>query len=84
MDANVHPELQEPKTELYKPSLEQIKEFIRTSISSMTAVPKPLKFLRPHYQTLTELYEKWPEGEDKVCFSMPPFLFLGSLTFGWL
>ena len=28
----------------------------------MTAVPKPLKFLRPHYQTLEDLYKKW--GED--------------------
>ena len=32
----------------------------------MTAVPKPLKFLRPHYETLTKLYEDWPVGEDKV------------------
>lgn len=32
----------------------------------MTAVPKPLKFLRPHYDELTELYEKWAAGDDKV------------------
>lgn len=32
----------------------------------MTAVPKPLKFLRPHYDELTALYEKWPVGDDKV------------------
>ena len=32
----------------------------------MTAVPKPLKFLRPHYDELTALYEKWPAGDDKV------------------
>lgn len=31
----------------------------------MTAVPKPLKFLRPHYEPLTQLYEQWPEGDDK-------------------
>ena len=31
----------------------------------MTAVPKPLKFLRPHYEGLTELYETWPAGNDK-------------------
>ena len=31
----------------------------------MTAVPKPLKFLRPHYETLTKLYEQWQTGEDK-------------------
>ena len=31
----------------------------------MTAVPKPLKFLRPHYETLTKRYEEWPAGDDK-------------------
>jgi 26S proteasome regulatory subunit N1 len=29
----------------------------------MTAVPKPLKFLRPHYPSLTELYSNWPQGK---------------------
>ena len=52
---------------LYKPALEQIKTFIKTSTSSMTAVPKPLKFLRPHYEALEKLYESWPQGDDKVC-----------------
>lgn len=42
-----------------------MKTFIKTSTSSMTAVPKPLKFLRPHYETMTKLYEDWPAGEDK-------------------
>lgn len=32
----------------------------------MTAVPKPLKFLRPHYETMTKLYEEWPAGDDKT------------------
>lgn len=34
----------------------------------MTAVPKPLKFLRPHYDELTEIYEKWDAGAVKVSF----------------
>lgn len=42
-----------------------MKNFIKTSTSSMTAVPKPLKFLRPHYETLTKLYDEWPAGDDK-------------------
>lgn len=42
-----------------------MKTFIKTSTSSMTAVPKPLKFLRPHYETMTKLYDDWPAGEDK-------------------
>lgn len=32
----------------------------------MTSVPKPLKFLRPHYPDLQILYESWPSSEDKV------------------
>ncbi|KAI9713224.1 MAG: proteasome regulatory particle base subunit [Bogoriella megaspora] len=58
--------LQGSDKSLYKPALEQIKTFIKTSTSSMTAVPKPLKFLRPHYEELEKTYESWPEGEDKA------------------
>lgn len=32
----------------------------------MTAVPKPLKFLRPHYESLEKAYASWPQGENKV------------------
>jgi 26S proteasome regulatory subunit N1 len=35
----------------------------------MTAVPKPLKFLRPHYADLEKAYTSWPEGENKVSMS---------------
>ena len=31
----------------------------------MTAVPKPLKFLRPHYEDLTKTFEQWPSGKEK-------------------
>src|SRR6266566_396661 len=58
--------LQEPDTSLYKAALEAIKDSIKTSTSSMTAVPKPLKFLRPHYETMTKLYDEWPAGDDKT------------------
>lgn len=57
--------LTEADSSLYKPALEAIKTSIKTSTSSMTAVPKPLKFLRPHYEKLCETYEKWPAGADK-------------------
>ena len=50
---------------LYKAALEAIKTSIKTATSSMTAVPKPLKFLRPHYEQLCETYERWPPGEDR-------------------
>lgn len=57
--------LTESDATLYKPALEAMKNFIKTSTSSMTAVPKPLKFLRPHYETMTKLYDEWPAGDDK-------------------
>lgn len=57
--------LTENDTSLYKPALEAIKTSIKTSTSSMTAVPKPLKFLRRHYEALAEQYEKWPAGAEK-------------------
>ena len=51
---------------LYKAALDAVKDKIKTSTSSMTAVPKPLKFLRPHYPTLEAVFESWPESENKV------------------
>jgi len=56
---------QEPDSSLYIPALDQIKDFIKTSTSSMTAVPKPLKFLRPHYEDLCKTYASWPSGKEK-------------------
>ncbi|KAI4233549.1 MAG: hypothetical protein LQ349_004343, partial [Xanthoria aureola] len=57
--------LKEPDSTLYIPALDAIKDFIKTSTSSMTAVPKPLKFLMPHYADLTTTYEGWPSGNEK-------------------
>ena len=39
---------------------------VRTSTSSMTSVPKPLKFLRPHYATLKANYASATPGKDKT------------------
>jgi 26S proteasome regulatory subunit N1 len=40
----------------------------------MTAVPKPLKFLRPHYENLVKAYDSWPEGDNKVSATMAMLL----------
>ena len=72
--------LQEEDTSLYKPAMDTIKTFIKTSTSSMTAVPKPLKFLRPHYDELAALYEKWPPGEDRD--SLADMLSVLGMTYG--
>ncbi|XP_077986315.1 26S proteasome non-ATPase regulatory subunit 2-like [Glandiceps talaboti] len=57
--------LVESNEKLYKPALEQLRTQIRASTSSMTSVPKPLKFLRPHYGTLKEVYDKIKDAENK-------------------
>ncbi|KAF8801079.1 26S proteasome regulatory complex, non-ATPase subcomplex, Rpn1 subunit [Phlegmacium glaucopus] len=61
--------LKESNAELYRAALETLRTLIRTSTSSMTSVPKPLKFLRPHYPDLQALYETWPPSEDKSLFA---------------
>ncbi|KAJ3782807.1 armadillo-type protein [Lentinula aff. detonsa] len=61
--------LKEPNTELYRPALESLRTLIRTSTSSMTSVPKPLKFLRPHFPDLQALYEGWSASENKSQFA---------------
>ncbi|KDN46301.1 26S proteasome regulatory complex, non-ATPase subcomplex, Rpn1 subunit [Tilletiaria anomala UBC 951] len=48
--------LKEDEGTLYRPALESLRTLIRTSTSSMTSVPKPLKFLRPHFPGLKSLY----------------------------
>lgn len=50
--------LTEEDQKLYKPALESLRVQIRASTTSMTSVPKPLKFLRPHYDTLKKVYDK--------------------------
>jgi len=41
------------------------RQEIRSATSSMTSVPKPLKFLRPHFGTLKSYFETMPESELK-------------------
>ncbi|SJM87827.1 probable 26S proteasome regulatory subunit RPN1 [Zygosaccharomyces bailii] len=55
--------LKENDVNLYQPSLDKLKDFIKSSTSSMTAVPKPLKFLRPHYAEMCAIYDKWTNKE---------------------
>ncbi|XP_076353645.1 regulatory particle non-ATPase 1 [Tachypleus tridentatus] len=57
--------LREDDTKLYLPALESLRNLIRASTTSMTSVPKPLKFLRPHFGTLKEIYEKMSSEEIK-------------------
>lgn len=57
--------VQDPDPGLQKVALESMRQEIRTATSSMTSVPKPLKFLRPHYATLQAHYEKMADSDMK-------------------
>ncbi|CAK9297284.1 unnamed protein product [Gordionus sp. m RMFG-2023] len=57
--------LNETDEKLYKPALELLRTMIRTSTTSMTSVPKPLKFLRPFFGQLKTIYEKIQDKHTK-------------------
>lgn len=57
--------VQDPDPGVQKLALESMRQEIRTATSSMTSVPKPLKFLRPHYETLKSYFETMVESELK-------------------
>ncbi|KAL1493428.1 hypothetical protein ABEB36_011485 [Hypothenemus hampei] len=50
--------LAENDENLYQSALNVLATKIRASTTSMTSVPKPLKFMRPHYDTMKQVYEK--------------------------
>ncbi|KRT80458.1 hypothetical protein AMK59_7583 [Oryctes borbonicus] len=50
--------LMENDPNLYVPALRTLGNQIRASTTSMTSVPKPLKFMKPHYGTMKQVYEK--------------------------
>lgn len=58
--------LTEPDDKLWGSALTSMTSLIRASTTSMTSVPKPLKFLRPHYDTMKTVYEKMSASDVKV------------------
>lgn len=69
---------------LYNKALDTLKTFIKESTTSMTAVPKPLKFLRPHYPALTELYDKWSKQyleKDEIVVKLADILSVLATTY---
>ena len=58
--------VQDPELALRAAALETMVKEIRTATSSMTSVPKPLKFLRPHYGTLKDAYKAAAADATKV------------------
>lgn len=46
-------------------ALDIIVNELRTATSSMTSVPKPLKFLRPHFAVIKTLHTEFSTASDK-------------------
>ncbi|CAK7894420.1 26S proteasome regulatory subunit Rpn1p [[Candida] anglica] len=67
--------------EFYGKCLNTLKDFIKDSTTSMTAVPKPLKFLRPHYPLLTEIYDKWAEAKSPIVDQLADVLSVLAMTY---
>eukprot|EP00922_Rhytidocystis_sp_ex-Travisia-forbesii_P046791 GHVS01069754.1.p1 GENE.GHVS01069754.1~~GHVS01069754.1.p1 ORF type:complete len:1011 (+),score=212.58 GHVS01069754.1:139-3171(+) len=55
--------------EKVKEALMSIAGQLQTATSSMTSVPKPLKFLRPMFSRMVDRYEKLADGPVKVSFA---------------
>ncbi|XP_005187604.1 26S proteasome non-ATPase regulatory subunit 2 [Musca domestica] len=72
--------LQEPDAKLYMPALEMMAKLIRASTTSMTSVPKPLKFMRPHYETMKTLYKQMPD--EKTRYLCADIISVLSMTMG--
>lgn len=60
---------------LHRMALDYLSSEIKSATSSMTSVPKPLKFLREHYDTLKEIYKV-----RKLSSPFPLLLFLVLLS----
>lgn len=58
--------LMENDATLWMPSLEIMRTLICAATTSMTSVPKPLKFLRPHYAVLKTIVEKITDPNTKA------------------
>jgi len=61
--------LSDPEPGLVKAAIEGLKTEVRSSTSSMTSVPKPLKFLKPHYDKIKEAYVRYPADKEKKGFA---------------
>ncbi|XP_014218958.1 26S proteasome non-ATPase regulatory subunit 2 [Copidosoma floridanum] len=58
-------QLQDSNEKMYFNTLESLRTQIRSSTTSMTSVPKPLKFMRPHYDTMKAVYDKLTDPKCK-------------------
>ncbi|XKL63369.1 hypothetical protein PGB90_005733 [Kerria lacca] len=65
------------ESELYLLALENLRDLIRTSTTSMTSVPMPLKFLHDHYGSLKDACSKMKGSARDLCCSIVSVLAMG-------
>jgi len=61
--------LSESDEGVQKLALEQLRTELSDTTSTVTSIPKPLKFLRPHYDTLKASYEKMKSASNRTSFA---------------
>ena len=71
----------EGETSEYSKSLDELSKFITESTTSMTAVPKPLKFLRPFVKDLSLKHETLRENENAISHKLADVLSILYTTF---
>lgn len=64
------------------PALESLRDLIRSSTTSMTSVPMPLKFLHDHYTSLKEACLKLEGKAKNLCCSIVSVLAMGQAQTG--
>lgn len=70
--------LQGKDKKLINPALEMLKFIIRTSTTSMTSVPKPLKYLMPYYTKIKDAHNKMEDtAAKKKCADIISVLAMG-------
>lgn len=68
--------------EMYLPALESLRDLIRTSTTSMTSVPMPLKFLHDYYGQLKDACVKMEGSARDLCCSIVSVLAMGQQQTG--
>ncbi|KAL6067324.1 26S proteasome non-ATPase regulatory subunit 2 [Balamuthia mandrillaris] len=61
--------VQDADAGIQKVALDKLASEIKSATASMTSVPKPLKFLRPHYDVLKNFWNNMPAGDNKRALS---------------
>ncbi|XP_037933073.1 26S proteasome non-ATPase regulatory subunit 2-like isoform X2 [Teleopsis dalmanni] len=61
--------LKNPLNISYKQLLERLAYYIRASTVTMTSVPKPLKYLAPHYETMKAVFELIIDQDSRELFA---------------